>query len=95
MFYVRYSEENVQLGEIICFKTEIESDKNFYSNNFILEIGLHFWEATQEEIANNSIVKKSIGEEDLHNFKLVSTRKLGLRFDIANGFFNYYPVVFD
>jgi hypothetical protein len=95
VFYVRYSEENVQMGEIICFKTEIESDKDISSYEFMLEVELHFWEATSEEIANNSIVKKSICEEDLSNFKQVSIRKLGLKYDVKNGFFNYYPIVFD
>jgi hypothetical protein len=65
------------------------------STEFYLEVELHFLEATEEEIGNNLIVKKSIDEEELAKFKVVSTKKYKMKFDQSLFYSNYFPVMFD
>jgi len=99
VFYVRYSDEVVNLGEIICFKSEVEAEvskEEFEEDTeYFLEIGLHFLEATEVEIANASKVRKSIGDEEIARFKHVQTKKYGLRFNDSKSYLHSQPVVFD
>ena len=68
VFYIRASEERTDLGEILSFESEIEADidlngheaaqksggagRFFRSQQFYLEVGLYFKNATKDEIAN-------------------------------------------
>ena len=62
VFYIRASEERTDLGEILSFESEIEADidlngqeasqRSSGAQQFFLEVGLYFKNASKEEIAN-------------------------------------------
>lgn len=96
VFYIRSSDENVSLGEIVNFKSEFEAafpaskkelGGGLFSQKFHLEVSLHFKEASQKEIDNIDNLKNHISTADLKDFKEVNTRKFLLRNAQKNGFF--------
>ena len=69
VFYIRSSDENVQLGEIVNFKSEFEAafpaskkevGGGLFSQKFYLEVSLYFKEATSKEIESIENLKSHI-----------------------------------
>ena len=96
VFYIRSSDENVLLGEIVNFKTEFEAafpaskkelGGGLFGQKFHLEVSLLFKEASPEEIESIDNLKNHIGSADLKDFKVVNTRRFLLRNAQKNGFF--------
>lgn len=92
VFYIRFSDENVRINEVIAFKTELEtffqleraeeSAKQQTSlkqhPKFFLEIDLYFKEATPLEISNQHNISMRIDDETLRKFVKVAVKKFAL-----------------
>lgn len=92
VFYIRYSDENVRINEVISFKTELET---FFTleraqesgklqtslkqpPKFFLEIDLYFKEATPQEIANQQNITMRIDDDILRKFVKVAVKRFSL-----------------
>jgi hypothetical protein len=108
VFYIRYSDENVRINEVIAFKTELEtfftleraeeSSKLQTSQRqppkFFLEIDLYFKEATPQEIANQQNITMRIDDDTLRKFVKVAVKRFALAKLQKGAFTHFYPVQF-